>query len=204
MKIWGRRNSANVKKVLWAAEELGLPYEQIDAGGAFGIVSTPDYLARNPNGLVPLLEDGDLTLWESNTIVRYLAARYGAGTLWIADPGARAEAEKWMDWSHQFAAPFREVIFGLLRTPPEKRNLAAIEGGRVAVARLFGIADAALATTPWLSGPAFGIADIVLGPFAYVWMELAIERPDHPHLADWYRRLQTRPTWPTAVAIGLS
>ncbi len=203
LKIWGRNNSVNVKKVLWAAEELGLAYERIDAGGAFGRVDTPEYLAMNPNGLVPVLQDGDLTLFESNTIVRYLAAR-DAGPLWIADAGRRASAEKWMDWTTSFAAPFREVIFGLVRTPPEKRDLAAIEKGRVACARLFGIADGALAQSPWLSGANFGIADIALGPFAYVWNEIAIERPAHPALADWYARLAARPAWQKVIAIGVS
>jgi glutathione S-transferase len=204
LKIWGRNNSVNVKKVLWAVEELAAPYERIDAGGAFGRVDTPEFLEMNPNGLVPVLQDGDVTLFESNTIVRWLAAKRPEGGLWIADATDRAQAEKWMDWTMSFAAPFREVIFGLVRTPAEKRDLAAIEKGRVACARLFGIADAALAKSHWLSGERFGIADIALGPYAYVWNELAIERPEHPALADWYARLAKRPAWKKVIAIGVS
>mgnify|MGYP001765227205 CR=1 FL=1 len=204
LKIWGRANSANVKKVLWVAEELGLAYERVDAGGAFGVVGTPEYRAMNPMGLVPVLQDGDLTLFESNTIVRYLAAKYGVGSLWIADPGARAAAEKWMDWSHSFAHPFRDVIFGLLRTPAEQRDLAAIARGVAECARLFGIADAELGRNPWLSGSAFGIGDVPLGPFAHVWFNLPIERPDHPRLEAWYARLLERPAYAKLVATPLS
>jgi len=204
LKIWGRANSGNVKKVLWACEELGVPYERVDAGGAFGVVDTPEFRAMNPNGLVPVVQSGDLTLWESNAILRWIAAKHPEGGLWIADPDARAAAEKWMDWSHSFYLPFRDVIFGLLRTPADKRDMAAIERGRVACDALWAIADAALAKQPWMSGEAFGLADIVLGPNAYVWMNLDIKRGATPHLERWYEQLQHRPAWSRVVAIGLS
>ncbi|WP_019443789.1 MULTISPECIES: glutathione S-transferase, partial [Brucella] len=111
LKIWGRTNSTNVKKALWAAQELNLEYEQIDLGGQFGGLNDPVYLARNPNGLVPLLEDGETILWESNVIVRYLAAAYGKDSLWIENPAKRAQAEKWMDWvSTTIAGDFRDVM----------------------------------------------------------------------------------------------
>lgn len=118
LKIWGRKNSSNVRKPLWAAEELGLAYEAIDAGGAFGVVDTPEYRAMNPNGRVPVIEDDGFVLWESNTIVRYLMARHASGTAWYpTDLQARACAEKWMDWTtSSFAAPFRTVFWGVLRT----------------------------------------------------------------------------------------
>ena len=204
LTIWGRANSANVKKVTWTAEELGLAYDRIDAGGAFGGLDTPEYRAMNPNGLVPVLKDGDLVLFESNTIVRYLAAKYGEGSLWIADPGARAKAEMWMDWVHSFAYPFRDVVFGLLRTPPEQRDNAAIARGIAECGRLFGIADAALAKSPWLSGAEFGIGDVPLATFAHVWLNLAIDRPEAPHLAAWYERLLMRPAYAKLVATPLT
>lgn len=118
LKIWGRKNSSNVRKALWIAHELGLAFESIDAGGAFGVVDEPHYRALNPNGLVPMLEDGDLTLWESNTIVRYLCAEYGGDQGWyLEDPRQRALADKWMDWTtSSFATPFRPLFWGLLRT----------------------------------------------------------------------------------------
>lgn len=119
LKIWGRKNSSNVRKALWIAHELGLDFESIDAGGAFGVVNEPHYRALNPNGLVPMLEDGDLVLWESNTIVRYLCAEYGQPQGWyLDDPRQRALADKWMDWTtSSFAGPFRPLFWGLLRTP---------------------------------------------------------------------------------------
>ena len=128
LKIWGRKNSSNVRKALWIAHELGLDFESIDAGGAFGVVNEPHYRARNPNGLVPMLEDGDLTLWESNTIVRYLCAEYGTEQGWyLADPRQRALADKWMDWTtSSFATPFRPLFWGLLRTPEDQRDWVAI------------------------------------------------------------------------------
>jgi glutathione S-transferase len=204
LKIWGRTNSSNVKKVLWACEELGVAYERVDAGGAFGVVDTPAYRAMNPNGLVPVVQDGDLVLWESHTIVRWLAAKHPEGGLWLTDPDARAKVEMWMDWTHSFYHPFRDVAWGLLRTPPEKRDTAAIERGLEGCAKLWAIADASLATRPWMSGDAFGLADIVLGPYIYVWMGLPIERGATPHLDAWYARLQARPTWSKVIDIGLS
>lgn len=131
LKIWGRKNSSNVRKALWCAEEAGVAYERVEAGGAFGVVDQPGYLARNPNGRVPMLEDGDLVLWESNAIVRYLAAAYGQGSLYLEDPASRACGDKWMDWTtSSFAGEFRDLFWGTLRTPVEQRNTALIEAAR--------------------------------------------------------------------------
>src|SRR3970040_1761800 len=112
LKIWGRTNSVNVKKALRAAEELGLKYERIDAGMQFGVVDTPEYRKLNPNGLVPTIEDDGVVLWESHAIVRYLAAKYGAGTLCPTDLRERADADRWMDWTFGFANAFRAVFWG--------------------------------------------------------------------------------------------
>lgn len=204
LKIWGRANSGNVKKVLWLCDELGLPFERVDAGGAFGIVNTPEYRALNPNGLVPVVQEGDFTLWESNTILRWIAATRGVGRFHDPDPNVRAQVEKWMDWQLSFSRPFSTVITGLVRTPPEKRDPVAIGEGVKTLIGLFSIADAQLAKTPWLSGADFGLADIALGPMTYVWMELPLERPSMPALEAWYERLQARPAWAKVVAIGLS
>ena len=130
--LWGRNNSTNVKKVRWVLEELDLPYEQILAGLEFGLNHDPEYLAMNPNGLVPLLKDDatGVVLWESNTIIRYLAAQYGVDRLRLAAPAQRAQGEKWMDWSNGTLSPaHRPVLMGLVRTPPEQRDPAAIAAG---------------------------------------------------------------------------
>ena len=205
LKIWGRHNSSNVRKVLWCAEEIGLPYESIEAGGAFGKVDSPEYRALNPNGLVPMIEDHGLPLWESNTIVRYLSARYALDTLYPADPAERAVGEKWMDWTtSSFAAPFREVFWGTLRTAPQDRDPERIAAGLKRCGDLLALADAALADAPWLSGRRFAMGDIPLGAFAYAWFEMPIERPELPHLQGWYERLRERPAYRNAVMTALT
>lgn len=205
MKIWGRENSSNVRKVLWCAEEIGLRYDHVPAGGAFGIVDTSEYRALNPNGLVPCLEDDGLVLWESNTIVRYLARQYGSAPFAPDDPRRWAAAEKWMDWSlFALAGPFRDVFWNMVRRGPEDRDEAAMERGRARSAELLQMVDAALGREPWLSGADFGVGDIPLGCIAYGWFEMPIERPAMPHLEDWYARLKDRPAYRKAVMTPLT
>ncbi len=205
LKIWGRTNSTNVKKALWTARELDIQYEQIDLGGQFGGLDNPAYLERNPNGLVPLLEDGETVLWESNVIVRYLAATYGKKSLWIEDPAKRAQAEKWMDWaSTTLYGDFRDVIMHLIRLPEEKRDPVKLKQGLEGLERSMQLADGGLANQPWLSGQNFGIGDIPLGCYAYAWFEFPIERPALPGLEDWYHRLQERPAYRSTVMTPLT
>lgn len=206
IRIWGRINSTNVRKVLWCAEEIGLSYEHIDAGGAFGIVTDPDYLKMNPNGLVPCLQDDDLILWESNAIVRYLARRYGQAALASPDDvKGWAKADKWMDWaSLSFGSPFRDLFWNLVRYAPEKRNDLEIRRGAEKCADLMAIADAALIHEPYLSGPEIGIGDIPLGCIAYAWFSMPIERPELPHLIKWYEHLCKRPAYIKAVMTPLT
>ncbi|MBB4862338.1 glutathione S-transferase [Pseudomonas nitritireducens] len=204
LKIWGRKNSSNVRKALWCAEEAGLAYERIDAGGAFGVVNDAPYRELNPNGVVPTLDDDGFILWESNTIVRYLAARY-APALHPQDLQRRASAEKWMDWTtSSLAAPFRSVFWGTLRTPPEQRDVAAIQAAIDTCVGLLAIPEATLAKQPYLSGEEFGIGDIPLGCFIYAWFEMPIERPPQPHLQAWYERLKARPAYREAVMTELT
>jgi glutathione S-transferase len=206
LRIWGRKNSSNVRKALWIAEEVGVPYETIDAGGAFGLVDEAEYRAMNPNGRIPMIEDGDFVLWESNAIVRYLAAQYGTDSgLYLADPKARAQADKWMDWTTStIAAPFIPVFWGVLRTPADKQDWDAINQGVKTLHGLLAVADDALSRQPWLSGEVFGMGDIPLGSFAYAWFEMPIERPPLPHLQAWYERLKTRPAYRKAVMTALT
>ncbi|WP_455894297.1 glutathione S-transferase [Pseudomonas palmensis] len=206
LKIWGRKNSSNVRKALWCAQELGLDYQSIDAGGEFGVVDEPHYRALNPNGRVPMIEDGELVLWESNTIVRYLCGRYAPNTDWYpADPGARASAEKWMDWTtSSLATPFRPLFWGILRTPSDQQDWVQINAAHKQCAELLSIADQALATQPYLSGEAIGMGDIPLGCFVYAWFEMPIERPEMKHLRAWYERLRQRPAYQAAVMTALT
>jgi glutathione S-transferase len=205
LKIWGRTNSVNVKKVLWAAEELGLKYERIDAGLHFGVNKTPEYLEMNPTGLVPTIEDDGFQLWESHTIVRYLAAKHSARKLSPTDLRRRADAERWMDWTYTFQKEFQRPIFWpLVRTPPEKRDLDAIEAARKVCAGLLQIPEKYLARSRYLAGDELTIADIPLGCHVQLWMRLPLERPAQPSLEAWFERLCERPAFRKVVDTALS
>ena len=204
LKIWGRTNSVNVKKALWCIEELGLHYERVDAGMQHGVVNTPEYRKLNPNGLVPTIEDDGFVLWESHTIVRYLAAKHSAGKLLPLDLRERANAERWMDWAFTFQAAFRPVFWGLVRTPPEKRDPAAIEDGRKKSAELLATLDTALSGRSYVAGNAFTVGDIPIGCHVHLWMRLPIERPKHPALEAWFARLLERPAYRKVVDIPLT
>lgn len=201
LKIWGRINSTNVKKVLWCADELGLEFEHVNAGG----LDDPGYRALNPNGLIPCLQDGERVLWESNAIVRYLLARYGDEPLYARDPGQRAEADKWMDWAtSSMAAPFRDVFLNAVRLPLDQRDSAIRDQGVASCSTLLARADNVLAQQPYLSGSALGMGDIPLGCMAYAWFEMSIERPALGHLEAWYRRLTEREAYQRQVMTPLT
>jgi glutathione S-transferase len=193
--IWGRASSSNVMKVLWLCRELALPYDRIDAGGEFGRTRDPDYLAMNPNALVPTLVEPDgFSLWESNAILRYLAATRAPGSAFHPDdPKARADAERWMDW--QLASlnpPMTTIFLGLVRTPAEKRDAAAIGAARDRAETLWAIVDARLTDRRFLAGAALTLADVALGVYAHRWFALPIARRELPALAAWYARLLQR------------
>lgn len=204
LKIWGRASSVNVQKVLWAAEELGLAYEQINVGGRFGGNDDPAYRAKNPNGLVPTIEDGDgtpegtVTVWESNAIVRYLAARYsrgegGAGGLWPADPAQRSEADRWMDWAlTTIGADMRILFWGFVRDPVNAKVGEMLQAADN-VARLWARLDEHLAGQAFVAGDHLTMGDIPVGAYAQRYLSFPIQRPDLPHLAAWHERLAQRP-----------
>lgn len=205
LKIWGRTNSVNVKKALWCAEELGLAYERIDAGRQHGVVDTPEFRSLNPNGLVPTIEDDGFVLWESHAIVRYLAAKYGAGNLWPDDLRVRADADRWMDWVVSMLNPTMRVAFwGLVRTPPAERDAKAIAASIVRSGELLVMVDTVLAARPYIAGDAFTMGDIPLGCHVYNWMMLPIERRPLPHLEAWHERLTTRAAYQKIVMLPLS
>jgi glutathione S-transferase len=204
LKIWGRTNSVNVQKVLWCCEELAVGYERIDAGGAFGVVQTPEYRRRNPNGLVPTIDDDGFALWESHAIVRYLAAMHAAG-LWPEDRRMRAEADQWMDWTHTTFEPAIGPLFmGLIRTPPERRDAQAIENSRSKTAEALVIVDSHLGSRQYLAGSAFTTGDIALGCGIWRWMALPIERPGLPNVERWFATLGQRPAYRKIVMQPLS
>ena len=205
LKIWGRVNSVNVKKALWAAEELGLKYERVNAGMEHGVTKTSEYLKMNPNSLVPTIDDDGFVLWESHSIVRYLAAKHGMGKLYPADLRARADAERWMDWAFTFQNAMRAVFWGLIRTPAEKRDAKAIEEGRVKSNQLAAdVLERQLEKKAYVTGDAFTMGDIPIGCEVQRWMRVPIERPRLPNVEAWFGRLRARAAYQKIVDIPLS
>ena len=189
LHLWGRLSSINVRKVALCAQVLGLELPRTDAGLTHGVVNTPEYRANNPNGLVPLLQDGDFTLWESNAIVRYLCARYGAGAnpLYPVDLVQRFNAERWMDWQQTTLNPAGSAAFRQwIRTPAERRSAEAIAQSVAATEPLFALLDAHLARQPFMAGDALTMADIPIACEVHRWWGLPQPRPAWPHLERWY------------------
>ncbi len=204
LTLWGRVNSVNVKKVLWAADELGLEYERIDAGLQFGVNKTAEYLGMNPTGLVPTIRDDGFVLWESHTIVRYLAAKHGMGTLCPADLQARADAERWMDWAFTLQSGVRDAFWHLIRTPPEKRDMKAVDASRKKSAELLAILEKVLSTKPYVAGESFTMGDIPAGCEVQRWIRLPGERAPFPNVEAWFERLREREAFRKAVDLPLT
>jgi glutathione S-transferase len=202
LTLWGRLSSCNVQKAMWLLEELALPYAHVNAGGDFGGLDDPAYLAMNPHGRVPTLKDGEVVVWESEAILRYLAARYGAPALWSDDAAERAAVDQWLAWTA--AALYRDWIdlfWARVRTPPERQDAETIEALRHRTADRYGFLDSQLAARPYIAGDAFSLADIAAGMTLYRWYEMPIERPALPRLEAWYARLRERPAYRKAVCI---
>ena len=195
IKMWGRNTSSNVQKAMWAVGELGLEHTRIDVGGAYGKTKEAPYLAMNPNALVPTLEEEDgFTLWESNSIVRYLAGKHDkAGALEPKDAKQRAKASQWMDWQLSVLGPaITPVFWGLIRTPPEKRDMAAIKAGSEKTVAAMQILDAQLGKTKFVAGDAFSYGDIPVGVMCYRYCQLVPDRPATPNLDRWYGTIAAR------------
>jgi glutathione S-transferase len=205
LKIWGRTTSSNVQKVLWCCGELGLEYERVDLGGPFGGNQDPEYLAMNPNGLVPTVKDGDLVMWESNTICRYLCSTHNGGRLYPMAPVARTHVERWMDWQlSSIGPPMGALLFGLIRTKPEQRDHAAIEAARRKALAAWTIVEDALEDRPFLAGPELTLAEITLGTLVYRWHAFSIERPLLKNLKAWYERMRERPPFKQYIEIPIT
>jgi glutathione S-transferase len=196
LKIWGRADSGNVQKVTWAAGELGLPSERIDVGGPFGGLEEPAYRKLNPNSRIPTIEEDGFVLWESNAIVRYLARKHGKGRLCPADLKVRADADRWMDWCTSVFTPQMIPVFvGLMKTPPEQRDLRAIEDARVRWEASVGLLNDALAGRDYIAGKDFSMGDIPLGVFVHRWYLIPMQRAEMPNVRAWYARLKERPAY---------
>ena len=204
LRLWGRISSINVRKVVLCAQVLGLEYERIDAGLSYGVVNTPDYRAKNPNGLVPVLEDGDFKLWESNAIVRYLCAREGS-PLYPQDLQRRFDAERWMDWQQTTLNRAGGPAFvQLIRTPEAQRDPTVIAASVAATEPLFAQLDAHLARQPFMAGDALTMADIPIACEVHRWWGLPLPRPAWPHLERWYAQWQAMPASRGVLDLPLS
>jgi len=203
IKMWGRNNSSNVQKAMWAVGELGLECQRIDVGGAFGKNSEPPYLAMNPNGLVPTLEEEDgFTMWESNSIVRYLARKHDKdGRLEPKDEHERGRASQWMDWQLTVVGPaIGPSFWGLIRTAPEKRDHAAIKASQEKTVAAMKILDAQLGKTPYVAGNSFSYGDIPVGVMCFRYRALVPDRPKTTHLDRWYDGISKRKAFDQHVA----
>ena len=205
LQIWGRMSSINVKKVVWTAQELGLDFERHEAGGVHGVVKTPAYVALNPNSTIPVLQDGDYVLWESNVITRYLSAKHSMGNLYPATLNERFDAERWMEWQQTTANPAsRNGFWHLVRLPADQRDPALIAQSNAAVELLMAILDAHLATRRFMVGDSFTMADIPLGCEVQRWFGLPQSREPRPHIERWFAALLARPAAKGVLDLALS
>jgi glutathione S-transferase len=197
LRVWGRRNSINVQKVMWAIGELGLAHEHVPAGGPFGGLDSEEFAAMNPNRRVPVIDDGGTVVWESHAIVRYLTACYGEGTLWPSDPGRRAAADQWTDWVTADLQPafIGGVFWNFYRTPEDRRDWPLIRQGIARSANLFRLLDHHLKGRTFIAGSDFTFGDIPAGAQLYRYFALEIDRPALPHVETWYERLKARPAY---------
>lgn len=203
LKVWGRKTSVNVQKVMWAVAELGLPHERIDAGGPFGGLDTPTFAELNPNRLVPVIDDGGFVLWESNAIVRYLADGYGRGSLAPEGRYGFARADQWMEWANSmlYGDIISTVFLGLVRTPARERNTAAVAASAKRAGERLAVLDVYLKDRQFIGGDALTIADIAVGALMYRYWNLEIERPRLGHVEAWYQRLAARKAYQDHVMI---
>jgi len=200
--VWGRLNSCNVQKVIWALDELNLSYDHIPLGGQHGGLDEPAYRAINPNRKVPTLRDGETVVWESHAILRYLAATYSTRGLWPEDPAARSAADQWTDWTATTFQPAWIRLFWLVvRTPTDRHDKAAIADAHAASLAAFAILEQRLGDSAFLAGRQLTYADIAAGVAMYRWVTMPIARPDMPNVEAWYKRLTRRPPYKRAVCI---
>jgi glutathione S-transferase len=203
LKVWGRKTSVNVQKVMWAVGELGLAHQRFDYGGEFGKTDTPEYIQLNPNRLVPTIDDNGFVLWESSAIVRHLAQRYGRGTLSPADEQTFAKADQWMDWTLSTLYPdiISTCFIQLVRTTAADRNNEAVATAATRVGDKLGILNRQLTGRTFILGDQLTMADIAAGTLMYRYFNLAIPRPPLANVEVWYKRLTQRPAYQAHVMV---
>ena len=205
LKIWGRISSINVKKVVWTAQELGLNFDRHEAGGVHGVVKTPAYVALNPNSQIPVMEDADYVLWESNVITRYLCAKHSPGNLYPSDLQQLFNAERWMEWQQTMINPAsRNGFWHLIRLPADQRDPALIAQSNAVVEPLMAMLDAHLANRSFMVGERFTMADIPLGCEVQRWFGLPQTRERRPNIERWFATLLARPAAAGVLDLALA
>jgi glutathione S-transferase len=193
LTVWGRRSSFNVQKVLWTLDEIGLKYEHRNAGGSFGGLDDPAFLAMNPHGLVPVIRDEEGPVWESNSIVRYLCAKHSRGNLWIDDPFSRSKADRWIDWAATALQPsFMRLFWGYYRTPEAQRDQKDNQLALSSCQKHFRALNAHLADNDFLAGSQFSAADIPAGTALHRYFSLGLAVEEPPNVMAWFNRLRER------------
>jgi glutathione S-transferase len=203
LTLWGRASAFNVQKPLWLLRELGLEFANPQVGGQHGGLDTPEFRALNPHGLIPVLCDGDVVVWESHAVLRYLGARYAPDVLWPADAGERSRVDRWLDWSQSTLQPaFMRLFFGWFRTPEAQRNPVEIKAALEECDRLFARLDAWLDKRPYLAGNDFTLADIPAGTALWRYFEMGVDVPRHANVDAWYARLAQRAAYRDSVMVS--
>ena len=206
VRILGRANSINVQKVMWLIGELELNHERIDIGLQYGGNDTEEYLTKNPNGLVPTIEDGENIVWESHSIIRYLAEKFAADTpWWPSDIVSRGHAGQWMDWyASRLNAPMTTIFWNVIRHPPEKRNPDAVTAATTEAAKLWAILNEELSKKDFVGGATPSISDIPVGCAIHRWSAMDFDKPSFTNVDAWYARLSSRSPYQTHVMLPLS
>jgi glutathione S-transferase len=202
--IYGRATSWNVRKVLFFLEDVGLAYERLDYGRGFSPTNTPEFLALNPNGLVPVLADGDAVIWESHAILRYLAAKNGPESYYPSNLVHRAIADQWLDWKLAHVSPAMKPLFYRYFLKMGEFTGREMQEAEADCVKLFTILDGQLAKTgAYVAGPDITIADSAIGMAVHRWLNLPLTRPDLPNVARYYETLSRLPSYDKTVRIGM-
>jgi glutathione S-transferase len=202
--IYGRTTAWNVRKVLFFLEDVGIPYERLDYGRGFSPTNTPEFLALNPNAMVPVLADGSTVIWESHTILRYLAAKNGPESYYPSNLERRAQCDQWLDWKIAHVSPAIRPLFFRHFLKMGEFTDREVQEGEAECAKLFTILDRQLGKTgAYVTGPDITVADSSIGMAVHRWLNLPLKRPSLAHVERYYAALSRLPSYEKTVKIGM-
>lgn len=203
LRVYGRKSSFNVQKVMWLVDEIGVAHEHVELGGSFGGLDEAAFRNMNPHGRVPVIDDNGVIVWESHAIMRYLAARHGSARFWVDDPAKRAKVDQWLDWSQTTLQPdfLNGIFWGFYRTPEHRRDEARVNAKIASVAKHMRLLDGTISGNAFLLGADLSLADIAIGTNFYRYFNLDIERPIVPNVVRWFETLKEREAYRRHVMI---